>query len=41
MSKKEVIDDISQQATGEYLIEFQLENIKKKWTELQFNIQKY
>lgn len=41
MQKKEAIDDISQQATGEYLIEFQLESIKKKWTELQFNITNY
>lgn len=31
MDKKEAIDDLSSRASGEALIESQLDNIRKKW----------
>ena len=37
--KKELIDEISVRASGEALIENQIANINKKWSELNFNFE--
>lgn len=36
MNHKDFLDDLSQKASGEAMIELQIDNIKKKWQELCF-----
>ena len=38
MEKKDKIEEISQKASGEALISYQLENIRKKWSSMNFKI---
>ena len=41
LDHKDIIDDLSSKASGEALIEFQLDNVKKKWAELSFIVLPY
>ena len=38
MIKKDQVDEISNRSSGEALIESQLDNIRKKWAELSFQV---
>lgn len=41
IEKKDLVEEVSGRASGEAAIESQLDNIKKKWAELAFEVGPY